>query len=104
MELSLCREAKLELVIVEGDRLELSAPGAQPGEVAARLSGALAAASVAGEALEQPEFYVEPATGHHLAYESGGEMRDAATLTLCANDLLEIDGQWRLRYVNEKLR
>jgi hypothetical protein len=104
MDLSRWREAKLELVTREGDRLELSAPGAQPGEVVARLSGDLVAAPFAGEALEQPEFYVEPVTGHHLAYESGGEMRDAATLTLCANDLLEIDGRWRLRYVNEKLR
>jgi von Willebrand factor type A domain len=104
MDLSRCREEKLELVIVEDGRLELISPGTQPGEVVARLSGALAAASFASEALEGSEFHVEPVIGHHLAYESGGEMHDATALTLCANDVLEIDGQWRLRYVNEKLR
>jgi hypothetical protein len=102
MDLSRCREERLELVIVEDVRLELILPGAQPGEVVARLSGALAAASFADETLEQSEFHVEPVIGHYLAYESGGEMRGAAALTLCANDLLEIDGQWPLTVLRKR--
>jgi hypothetical protein len=96
--------AKLELVIVEDDRLDLIAPGSRPGEVVARLSGALIGASFNGEASERPEFKIEPAFGHKLVYESGGEMREASALTLCANDVLEMDGRWRMRFVNENLR
>jgi von Willebrand factor type A domain len=100
---SYCEE-KLEMVIIEGDRLEVITPGSQPGEVVARLSGVLIGALSDDGVLEKPEFYIEPAGGHHLAYEAGSEMCEAARLTLCANDVFEMDGQWRLRYINEKLR
>ena len=98
-----CKQ-KLEIGIVAGDRLDIITPGAQPVEIVARLSGNLVSSSFGGEALEQPQFHLEPAPGHHLTYKSGGEMHEAARLALCANDFLEIDGQWRLRYANEKLR
>jgi len=104
LDLSRYCAAKLELVIAEDDRLELIAPGSQPGEVVARLSGALVGASIDDVASERPQFQIEPAIGHRLVYESGGEMREASALTLCANDVLEMDGRWRLRFANENLR
>jgi hypothetical protein len=49
-------------------------------------------------------FQLASERNHRLMYESGGEMREAATLTLCDNDFIELDGRWRLRYSNNRLR
>jgi hypothetical protein len=104
IDLSRYCEESLEVMIVEGDQLEVIAPSSQTGKVIARLSGGFGGALSDDGASEKPDFHVEPAIGHKLTYESSDEMREATALTLCANDVLEIDGMWRLRYANEKLR
>ena len=50
------------------------------------------------------EFVIAPAGSHKLRYDAGCDWREANELTVCDNDTLEIDGRWRLRYVNNKLR
>lgn len=50
------------------------------------------------------EFVIKPAGNHRLRYEAGSDWREATELTLCDNDMLAINDQWNLRYVNQKLR
>lgn len=104
LDLSHFSREKLNLTITADDGLDVVTPESQSGEVVARLSGHLIGASFDDAESGKPEFHIEAAGGHKLAYESGDEMREVMTLTLCANDMLEIDGRWRLRYVNHRLR
>lgn len=50
------------------------------------------------------EFVIKSIGKHRLRYEAGSDLREATELTLCDNDMLAIDDQWSLRYVNNKLR
>jgi hypothetical protein len=98
------RAAKLYLVIVDARGLEVAAESAMRGEMAAQLSGRLLDASPDDGESGKPEFFIEAAGDHSLAYESGGRMIEASRLVLCDEDLIEIDRRWRLRYVNHRLR
>lgn len=95
---------KLGLVIAKEAELEITAEDAPLAEVVARLSGHLIKISHDDAGSVKPEFHIEVASGHSLSYESSGQMMMAARLVLSANDLLEIDGRWRLRYANHRLR
>jgi hypothetical protein len=68
--------------------------------VSAELVGASRHDSESGKA----EFVIKPAGTHRLQYEAGSDWREANELTLCDNDVLAIDGEWKLRYGNNKLR
>lgn len=95
---------KLYLVIANSSELEITVEDAPFPEVVARLSGHLVGASPDDGESGKPEFHVEIAGGHSLSYQSSEQMIPAARLVLSANDLIEIDGKWRLRYVNHMLR
>ena len=102
-DLSEYQTEKLYLVIANEAELEITAEDAPFAEVVARLSGHLIGASPDDAESGKPEFHMEVASGHSLSYESSGQMIVAARLVLSANDLLEIDGKWRLRYANHRL-
>lgn len=95
---------KLNLVIANKAELEITAKGSPLDEIAARLSGHLIECLLDDAESGKPEFHMEIADGHNLSYESSGQMIMAARLVLSANDLIEIDGRWRLRYANHRLR
>jgi hypothetical protein len=103
-DLSDHQNEKLDLVIADEAALEITSEDAPFAEVVARLSGHLIGASPHDGESGKPEFHMEMAGGHSLSYQSGGQMIAAAGLVLSANDLLEIDDKWRLRYVNHRLR
>jgi len=104
-DLSRLHSQKLVLVVTEQGGLKVSkSDEVQGGEVVARLFGCLVGASPNDAESGKPEFTIQPVGGHALAYESRGEMSEACEkLTLCDNDVLEIDGKWRLRYTNTAL-
>jgi hypothetical protein len=103
-DLSEYQSGKLNLVIADGAALEITSEDMPFAEVVARLSGHLIGASSHDGESGKPEFHMEMAGGHSLAYQSSGQMVAAAGLVLSANDLIEIDDKWRLRYVNHRLR
>lgn len=102
IDLASLQEQELNLVAADGGRLEVIAAGIHSTEVIARLCSR--PASGANCASEQPRFQIASVGRHTLAYESGVGLRDAATLTLCYNDLIVLDGRWRVRYSNDRLR
>lgn len=73
-------------------------------KVVARVSAELVGASPRDGESGKVDVVIKPADTHRLRYEAGSDWREAIELTLCDNDVLAIDGQWRLRYVNNKLR
>jgi hypothetical protein len=93
-------QQELALAITDARKLDVVSPREQIRNVVARLSGHLNGSSPIDPA---PEFRVAAEAGHRLAYESGGEPREASTLALCDNDLIQLD-EWRLRYANHRLR
>jgi hypothetical protein len=103
-DLSERQNEKLNLVIADEAALEITTEDAPVAEAVARLSGHLIGASPDDGESGKPEFHMEMARGHSLYYQSSGQMIAAARLVLSANDLIEIDGKWRLRYVNHRLR
>jgi hypothetical protein len=95
---------KLNLVIADEAALEITTEAAPVAEVVARLSGHLIGASPDDGESGKQEFHMEMAGGHSLSYQSCGQMIATARLILSANDFIEIDGRWRLRYANHRLR
>jgi hypothetical protein len=73
-------------------------------QVLASLSAELTGASPRDGESGRVEFVIKPTDPHRLEYDAGSDWREANELILCDNDMLEIDGRWRLRYVNNKLR
>jgi hypothetical protein len=104
LDLSNYRSKNLSLLVVNDSELEITADDISSGDIVARLSGSLMGASPDDGESGKPEYYIEAAEGHSLSYESRGNMIAAARVALCADDLLEIDGKWRLRYANHRLR
>ena len=84
--------------------LELAPLEAESANTIAQLSGQLSGASPHRADAGKVEFRLEATRGHRLAYEAGGEWREVSVLTLCDRDLIEIDGRWRMRFVNHRLR
>jgi hypothetical protein len=103
-DLSEYQSEKLDLRIANATELEITSEDMPFAEVVARLSGHLIGTSPDDGESGKPEFHMEMAGGHSLSYQSSGQMIAAAGLVLSANDLIEIDGKWRLRYVNHRLR
>jgi hypothetical protein len=104
VDLRVYEEERLELASAEDGGLKIVVPEEMTGKTVARLSGHLIGASPDDGESGQPEFRIEVAAGHRLAYESEDEMREASGLALCHNDTLELDNRWRLRYVNHGSR
>ncbi len=93
-------EESLTLAVSETGDLEISDPGQAVGERVARLSAHLVGSTPDDGESGKLEFQIEAAAGHRLAYKVDGEKREAERLTLYHNDLFELDGRWRLHYVN----
>ncbi|MCI0336646.1 MAG: VWA domain-containing protein [Acidobacteria bacterium] len=104
VDLSAYKTLKLDLVINANGMLEVASPDSQARNVVAYLSGHLFGASPVKAETGRVEYRLETARGHRLAYESTGGLRETARLILCDRDLIEIDGTWRLRYANHRLR
>jgi hypothetical protein len=108
IDLSRRKSTQLDLVINPKGRLEIAQPVAGAEAAVARLSGHLVGAAPDKAEAGKVEFRLEAMRGHRLAYEAcgtfGSEWREAPRVTLCDRDLIEIDGRWRLRYVNHRLR
>ncbi len=85
------------------DGLEIVTTTDRDADVVATISGHLVGATPGKAESGKVEFRLEAARGHRLAYESGGQWREAARVTLCDRDLIDVDG-WRLRYANHRLR
>ena len=98
------RSDHINLLIVNGSELEITAEEASPGDIVARLSGSLIRASPDDGESGKPESNIEAASGHSLSYESCGRMVAASRVVLCSGDVLEINGKWRLRYITHRLR
>ncbi len=84
------------------DQVPLPDPDAA--NVVAHLSGHLIGAAPGKAESGKVEFRMEAVGGHRLAYESGSGWCETARVILCDRDLIEIDGSWRLRYDNHRLR
>jgi len=96
---------ELQIVKTEDGHLDLASTVDRSNEqVVARVSAELVGASPRDGESGKVEFVIKPADAHRLLYEAGSDWREASELTLCDNDVLVIDGQWGLRYVNNKLR
>lgn len=96
---------ELQIVKTEDGHLDLASTADRSNEqVVARVSAELVGASPRDGESGKVEFVIKPADTHRLRYEAGSDWREVIELTLCDNDVLAIDGQWGLRYVNNKLR
>lgn len=85
------------------DGLEIATAIDPKADFVATIYGHLAGATPGKTESGKVEFRLEAAPGHRVAYEVGVGWREAARVTLCDRDLIEIDG-WRLRYANQRLR
>jgi hypothetical protein len=95
----------LQIVKTEDGNFDLASTADRSNEqVVARVSAELIGASPRDGESGKLEFVIKPADLHWLRYEAGSDWREVSELTLCDNDVLAIDGQWMLRYVNNKLR
>ncbi|MGH9835740.1 MAG: vWA domain-containing protein [Blastocatellia bacterium] len=104
VDLSAHKTTKLDLAPGASGALEVASSDSDGAHVVAHLSGRLTGASPGKAESGRVEFRLEAARGHRLAYESDGEWREAAQVILCDRDVIEIDGSWRLRYANHRLR
>ncbi len=103
-DLSIHKARQLDLLMNAEGSLLIALPGTDDEQMIAHLSGHLAAAAPDKAESGRVEFRLEAARGHRLTYESGDELREAARVILCDRDLIEIDGLWRLRYANHRMR
>jgi len=95
---------KLWLVQTANGNLEIT-PSDEPGlDIVARLSGRISGVRPNDPESGRVEFSLEAERGHRLAYETGGEWRETTRITLCDRDLILIDGRWKMRYSNHRLR
>lgn len=104
LDLNTYKTARLSLVVNADGALELTPLEAESANTIAQLSGQLSGASLHRADTGKVEFRLEAARGHRLTYEAGDEWREVSCLALCDRDLIEIDGRWRMRYVNHRLR
>ncbi|QQS46591.1 MAG: VWA domain-containing protein [Acidobacteriota bacterium] len=95
---------RLRLVQASNGNLEI-APSDEPGiDIVACISGRISGARPNDPESGRVEFSLEVERGHRLAYETGGEWRETTRITLCDRDLILIDGRWKMRYSNHRLR
>jgi len=104
VDLGAYKTAELDLAPNESGALGVAPRDPHAANVVAHLSGHLIGALSGKAESGRVEFRIEAARGHRLAYESGAEWRETARVILCDRDVIEIDGSWRLRYDNHKLR
>ncbi|MGH9838797.1 MAG: hypothetical protein ACREEM_08440 [Blastocatellia bacterium] len=104
LDLSAQKTEKLDLAIGADGALDVAATDSNAAGVVAQLSAHLVRATPLKAESGRVEFRIEAARGHRLAYEAGEEWREAARVILCDRDLIELDGAWRLRYANHRLR
>ncbi len=104
MDLNAYKAMRLDLVLNTDGSIEIALPGPNAATVVAHLSGHLIGATPGKAESGKVEFRVESARNHRLAYESAGVWRETTRVVLCDRDLIEIDGIWRLRYANHRLR
>jgi len=96
---------ELQITATEDNVLDLSSPADRSNDpILAQLSAELIGASPSDGESGHVDFVLKAADAQRLQYEAGGDWREANDLTLCDNDVLEIDDRWRIRYVNHKLR
>jgi hypothetical protein len=104
LDLSAHKTEKLDLVMGANGALDVAMPDSNAANIVAQLSGHLNGAAPLKSESGRVEFRIEAARGHRLTYEAGGEWPEATRVILCDRDLIEIDGSWRLRYANHRLR
>jgi hypothetical protein len=104
-DLGIFAAADLRIVKTADGNLDLAstADGSKE-QVVARVSTELVGASPRDGESGKLEFTIKPNDAHRLQYEAGSDWPEVIQLTLCDNDVLSIDAQWRLRYVNNRLR
>lgn len=96
---------ELQIITTADGGLGLAATADRSNEqVVVRVSAELVGSSPRDGESGKVEFVIKPTDKHRLQYEAGSASREVNELTLCDNDVLAIDDQWRLRYVNHKLR
>jgi von Willebrand factor type A domain len=104
-DLGIFAAAEVRIVKTEDGNLDLASPADGSKElVVARVFAELVGASPRDGESGRVEFTIKPTDAHRLQYEAGSDWPEAIELTLCDNDVLSIDAQWRLRYVNNRLR
>lgn len=104
IDLGQYKAQELALAVTEQGGLEAIPPSDHGREVVARLSSHLNRYSAFDTRPEPAKFHLTSTGKHTLRYGTGGEMREALTITLCDNDVIELDGRWKLRYSDPRRR